>query len=469
MRKAWLVAMREFSENARTKGFWIGLLIFPILLTAGIKVPALLESKATPTRYFAVVDPGGELADVVVSAVDARYESRRNEAETLWFLEQSGKPEAERTPFEEPRRKLVAVDLPEDIDTSSPASLRAGLREYLAGEGRVEVDGESKELFAVLVIPEGFDPLAEAGDESAAEFWCTNLADDDLRDIAEQALAEEFRGREYIATGVDLAEVERINAIDPELTAKDPTKEEGEEEVSKMDELRQWAPVLFVYLLFISIFQASGMLLNSTVEEKSNRVVEVLFSSVTAWELMIGKLLGIACIGVTMLAFWFGTGYGVVILLGGADPELIDMILGVLFAPEMIAPFVAYFLLGYLMYAAVFIAIGSMCNTIKESQNFMGPIMVVSMVPLMTMVFIPKDPNGALASFLSWVPPWTPFVMMNRAAASPPLFDVVGTLLLLIVSVAVAIWAAGRIFRTGILRTGQPPRLLELAKWIRGS
>ena len=97
----------------------------------------------------------------------------------------------------------------------------------------------------------------------------------------------------------------------------------------------------------------------------------------------------------------------------------------------------------------------------------MGPIMVIMMVPLLTMVFIARDPNGALAVVLSWIPPYTPFVMMNRAAASPPAFDVYGTLVLLVISVAVSIWLSGRIFRIGILRTGQPPKLMELITWLR--
>jgi ABC-type Na+ efflux pump permease subunit len=88
-------------------------------------------------------------------------------------------------------------------------------------------------------------------------------------------------------------------------------------------------------------------------------------------------------------------------------------------------------------------------------------------VPLITMVFIPKDPNGTLATVLSWIPLYTPFVMMNRAAADPPMFDQVGTMVLMVVSVVVVLWLSGKIFRRGILRTGQPPKLLELVRWIK--
>ena len=135
----------------------------------------------------------------------------------------------------------------------------------------------------------------------------------------------------------------------------------------------------------------------------------------------------------------------------------------------MIPVFIMYFILGYLLYSALFLSIGSVCNTLKEAQNLMGPVMLIMMVPMVTMMFIPKDPNGTLARVLSWIPLYTPFTMMNRAAAHPPMIDQVGTLILLLVSVVVAMWLAGRIFRIGILRTGQPPKFRELLSWLKTS
>jgi ABC-type Na+ efflux pump permease subunit len=114
------------------------------------------------------------------------------------------------------------------------------------------------------------------------------------------------------------------------------------------------------------------------------------------------------------------------------------------------------------------LALGSICNTLKEAQNYMGVITMIMLVPVLTMMFIPKDPNGTVATVLSWIPFYTPFIMMNRAAADPPWFDLIGTMLLLLASTALALWLAVKIFRIGVLRTGQPPRLLELVRWLRG-
>jgi ABC-type Na+ efflux pump permease subunit len=95
--------------------------------------------------------------------------------------------------------------------------------------------------------------------------------------------------------------------------------------------------------------------------------------------------------------------------------------------------------------------------------------MIIMIVPLITMMFIPKDPNGTLATIMSWIPLYTPFVMMNRAAADPPLFDRVGTLILLLGTTVGVLWLTGKVFRVGILRTGQPPKLMELFRWLRST
>ena len=109
--------------------------------------------------------------------------------------------------------------------------------------------------------------------------------------------------------------------------------------------------------------------------------------------------------------------------------------------------FLLCFLLGYLIYAGLFLSIGALCNDIKEAQNLQGPMMLIMMVPLFTMIFINRDPHGTLATILTWIPLYTPFTMMNRAAADPPLMEMVGATLLMIATALLLLWSAGRILR----------------------
>ncbi len=525
MRYAFLVALREFAENVKTKGFWIGIFIFPVLIYVSVSAGSWLE-KTKPVRNFVLVDQSGSFDGPVQTALDRLYqravmkglvayvtanlrggaagdlESLPADPEGLITKWSSDNPElvdaflrdgglapalaeaksvlrADAPSFQEPKRPFRRVDLPAGIEASlPPTELAEALKPYLRGDRAIEVDGEPAELFAAVLVPAdiaertvrpGSPPLTPEAEKLGIQYWSSNLADEELKDEIERAVNEEIRRREYEARGVDSAVASAVQRTHLPFASLDPKKRAGQETVSLADRIRQWAPVGFVYVLWIAIFTVAQMLLNNTIEEKSNRIIEVLLSSVTASELMIGKLLGIAAVGLTMVGAWLFSMFAVLQIKAGSEAEIASQLLAVLKSSGLLSAFVVYFLLGYLLYAGAFLAIGSVCNTLKEAQNMMGPIMVIMIVPLITMMFIPKDPNGTLATVLSWIPPYTPFVMMNRAAADPPLFDRVGTLVLLVVSVVLVLWLCGRIFRAGILRTGQPPKLLELVRWMKGA
>ncbi len=460
MKYAWLVAVREYLENIQTKGFWVGIAFVPILAFASVKVPMLLK-KAKPMRHFAVVDPSGQFAAIVDAAIEQHYERKKGEELNAWRAQLEADPTT--PPFEPPRAYYKRVALPAEVEGAPPEEIPRLLRPWLVGERQIEVDGAPQELFALVVLPE-----SELLLKSRIEYWCTNLADNELRHALARGVAEELKSREYVSSGVDRRKIERIAELEVDLDEKDPRKAEGEEAVDPLASFRQWAPLGFVYVMFIAIVTIAQMLIASTIEEKSNRIVEVLLSSVTPAELMFGKLLGVAGVGLTMLAAWGASIWGVLSYFvgGGKAKEYASILLDA----SLLAPFLVYFVLGYALYASILLALGSLCNTLKDAQNFMAPVMMVLMVPLLTMTFVARDdPNGPLAVFLSWVPVFTPFVMMNRAAAHPPVLDVIGTGVLLVTTIIFTVWLAGRIFRNGILRTGEPPRLLELLRLVRSS
>jgi ABC-2 type transport system permease protein len=509
-------------ENVKTKGFWIGISIFPLLIFASIRVPILLEKHATPARYYVLVDQSGQFEKIVDTAMERvrlkrlitalsefAMQNARAKAGTATnkpvkadlekmpapnnkamedfldgfadtnpqaidnFTSQGGKEaflqqvkplvRTNAPAFKEPKGRFVRLPLPDGTRTNlSISNIVQQLRPYLRGQQHLQVDGKDVELYAAILIPADIEKkVVRPGDVAALapgkkdgiQYWSSNLADQSLR--------------EYETRGMDTATIRKIERTYAPVATLNPKKEEGQETVSMADYIRQYAPSAFVYLLWVAIFSIAQMLLNNTIEEKSNRIVEVLLSSVTPGELMTGKLLGIAAIGITMISAWIGALIGILAWRAGPETEFASQVLTVLRTSNLLPAFAFYFLFGYLMYAAVIMALGSVCNTLKEAQNFMGVITMMMMVPLLTMMFIPKDPNGALARVLSWIPIYTPFVMMNRATADPPLFDLAGTMVLMVVSTLVALWASAKVFRIGVLRTGQPPRLLELLRWLR--
>jgi ABC-2 type transport system permease protein len=522
MRYALLVAWREYAENAKTRGFWVGIFLFPFILLLSIQVPILIEQKATPVRYYILVDPSRSLAPAIEAALEKSYEQQMlaalkdyarkhalpltnspaprpgpsledlngEDARSLeTFVAKGGRdfflaqleprlrPGA--APFREPRRLFQQVKLPPAINPKAELSTIADdLKPYLRHDKLVEANGAAVPLAAAILIPPELEdqivrpqsrspPAAArpAATPRQIQYWSANASDNRFRDEVERAVNAEVRRREYLARGIDAGVIQQIERTYVPFVSLNPKKEKGLEAMGAADLIRQWAPSAFVYLLWVAIFTVMQMLLTNTIEEKSNRIIEVLLSSVTPGELMMGKLLGIAAIGLTMVGAWVAALYGVLSWKSGGGPEFTGQILLVLRTSSLLPLFAVYFLLGYLMYAAFILSLGSVCNTLKEAQSYMGAMTLLMIVPLLTLAFIPKDPNGPLARVLSWIPFYTPFIMMNRATADPPLIDLAGTLVLLLAATTGALYLAGRIFRIGILRTGQPPKIVEMLRW----
>jgi len=536
MKYALLVAWREFIEGAKAKGFWLGILMMPAMLFLSIQAPIWLEQKATPVRYYVLVDQSGSFAPVVEAALDKAYQrqvfeslneyARKNAAspdspamagqapgpsdpeednprsvenfissggkeQFLKQLQPRLKPNA--PPFTEPRRFFRQVPLPDGISANAEvSSLAEALKPYLRGEKHVEVNGQSAELIAAILIPKnikehiqrppglaavsGSNHVATAGNagsdvtaQSSIQYWSVNASETRLRDDIERSINSEVRRREYLARGMDGVAIRQVEQTSIAFASLNPKKEKGKEAINTTDIIKQWTPSGFVYLLWLAIFVIVQMLLNNTIEEKSNRIIEVLLSSVTPGELMMGKLLGIAATGLTMICAWMLALFGILSWKSGGTSQIAGQLLVVLKTSNLVPLFSIYFLLGYLMYAAFILSIGSVCNTIKEAQSYMGVLTMVMMVPLMTMTYIPRDPNGPIARLLSWIPIYTPFTMMNRASADPPLVDMVGTMTLLVGTTVLALWMCGKVFRIGILRTGQPPKIIEMLRWATRS
>jgi ABC-2 type transport system permease protein len=520
MKYSLLVAWREYSESVKAKGFWIGILVMPAMLFFSLQVPVWLNKKAAPVRYFTIVDQSGSFAPVLESKVETSYQKMvfgalneyarkyclpkadANSNPTLSspplptsvevfiaaggkesFLKQLAPRLKPGVPsFEEPRRLLRSVKAPAGVSLDGDInSVAEALKPYIRGAKKINVDEQWVDLSAAVLIPKDIekhivrpgkrDPdrarpaPGPLGTEQQVQYWSINAADSELHDEIENALKTEVQRREYLERGLDAALVREVEQTYAPLVRLNPKKEKGKEIFSSADSLKQWLPSGFVYLLWLANMVTTGMLVSSTIEEKSNRIVEVLLSSVTPGELMRGKLMGIAAIGLTMVSAWMVALFGLLSWKAGGAGGMAGQMLTVLKGSNLIFLFALYFILGYLMYAGFYLSVGSVCNTLKDAQSYTSLLTMVMMVPLLTMTFIPRDPNGTLARFLSWIPIYTPFVMMNRAAADPPLVDLIGTFVLLMVAAVAAIWMAAKIFRIGILRTGQPPKVIEMLRW----
>lgn len=494
-RRMLLVARREVLENVRTKGFWIGLLLLPVLLSLSIGVPIWLRGRSA-VRDFAVIDRSGWLGAAV--AVEAERSDLERLFRTGLRLRRVGKdlsawPDSVIALIEDgnadpailARRVAAAIPgdgHPEDAEvlawwrgaraaklrTLETSLARARFREVsLSGAPAEAETAAAREvgadrLFAFFVIGE----RPEAG-PAGCRYVSKNLTDEDLPEWFGRLATEAVRARRFGAAGVDPAAAGAILA--PLAFQPRKVDETGAEtDVAARDTARQWLPVAFVYLLWLAVFVAAQMLLSNTIEEKSGRILEVLLSSVSPLELMSGKIAGIASTGLIVLGSWVAF----ILVAVKVGPSLLGVELpfdlgGLVSDPLFLASFLFYFVFGYVLIAAIVAGIGSLCTTIKEAQNLWTPVMLVLIIPLLSMEPIGRDPNGPLARILSFIPPFTPFVMMNRAAGPPPLWEYLATTVIMIASTVLVFFGAAKVFRVGVLMTGKPPRLREILRLLR--
>jgi len=210
-------------------------------------------------------------------------------------------------------------------------------------------------------------------------------------------------------------------------------------------------------MLFLLIITSGQMLVRSVIEEKSNRIVEVLVSSCSPTQLMAGKVLGLSALGLTQMAFWGLIGVAASVQFGMNIIDISNALLLVL-----------YFILGYLLYAAVFIGVGSPLNTEQEAQQVTSYLVMLLIVPIVLAIPAMKEPNATWIKVLTFFPLLTPTMMALRIPIQmPALWEILATVGLLLLSIYLAMVAAGRIFRIGILVTGKSPRLGEILRWIK--
>lgn len=435
MKRTLLIARREYVAYAKTVGFWLSLLAFPLFAVLGGGIPLLIRS-AEPIKAVAIVEEGPQasgLAAVVQSALKAEQDRINQRAQDAAAKGQAG---AGRAVASLGGPKIRLVPAPATIaDASAGPSRDQAIRHAL---DKSTPDDQRLDAVVFLTRQDG---------RPAAQVWTGRANDSDVGDFVRSALRTGYREEMLVSAGVAPALVEQIESFRPDVKAFSPNAASGGE-VSMRDRLPSFIGLGAGFLLWSLVLTGASILLNSVMEEKSNRILEVLLSSASATEILTGKVLGVAFLTLTVLAAWGGLG-GFVLL--SAAPQTAVQVGQVLLHQGLVFYFIAYMVGGYLMYAVLFAAIGAFCETPRDAQTLMGPIMMVLIVPIMVMQMALTSPDAPVVKILSWIPFFTPFLMSARAPSDPPLIEIILTLIGMFATAALMVWIAGRAFRAGAL------------------
>ena len=434
------VAWREFAQTVFTKAFLLSVVAMPLLgVLAFTLIPMLLPEGPPPLRgEIVVLDPGGTVAESFSKRLDRVLNAGDSATDDDASLVGRLVEEQERAVFS---GSSISVRL--ETDPAEVESLKRSLR-----------DGDT---VAILEIARA------AGDDpsrSAIESWTMNIPSGLparqvvlLERIAEGSAVE-------VSVALEGEDVERLRALLKPPPGRTMRLADDGGEAPERVEAKMLIPMGFMLLLWVSVVTSANYLLMSTIEEKSNRVMEVLLSAISPLQLMAGKILGYGLVGAILCG-----AYGGLAITGLAAAALLDLV-----PAGHLALFGVYFVMAYFMIASLLAAVGSAVSELRDAQSLMGPVMLVMVVPLILWLPISEDPNGLLATVASFVPPLTPFVMILRTTGSAEpvaIWQIVATILWGAATTVGMVWIAARIFRVGVLMQGKPPTPLELLRWVR--
>lgn len=432
-----IIIGREFNERVRKKSFIITTLLMPVLMIALMVAPALImEYSQGDAKQIAVIDDSGLVAPQLESDETIRFE-------------------AIGSSVEEARKEL-------------------------------------KDHFAVLHI--GSDILENPAAVRLYANSSTSITlEEGLRGQIERILEAE-KLKHYNIENLD----QIMAQIETHVTMQTIRNDKAEEQQSSSSSIV--ATVLgyilgFVLYMFLLIYGA--MVMQSVIEEKNSRVLEVMVSSVRPFDLMLGKILGVASVAVLQVAIW-----GVLICGGGAllvpqlmptevmagveamqqgmpeaaaamgdlDPDMLQAVAAMTDMGYIVKIFVCLLLFvfgGYLLYSAMFAAIGSAVDSIQDAQQLQTPVTLPIILALLMMLAVINDPNSSVAFWFSMIPLTSPIVMMARIPYDIPMWEIALSLVLLYASFVFMVWLAAKIYRVGIFMYGKKPTLKELWKWMR--
>ena len=426
MKKMFLVVRQEYLNRVRTKGFLIGTLVIPVVMGLLILLPLLLDRVGQEgPRTFAVIDSSG----VIYPQLAGAFPDTTDTGELRYRFED-----------------YLRVHSPESdwVATLSDETMKG------------TIDG-------FFVVPQSFQ---EGGDE--VRFYAQNVSDMERNRRFHRALEGMARRVRIKASGLTEEQIGEILAPAGFTTYR----VRGVGEAKKDNGQTFGLAYVFSFIFYISLFMYGLATLRTTLEEKTGRTAELMVSHVRPIHLMGGKILGVGGVGLTQLGIWFLVAALIItqgVALPGGMASAVAQLESMAPSPGVVAIFFIYFVLGFLFYSGMFVAIGAMVNSETEAQQMQTPVtMPIVLAFMVSIVLGIRSPDGTIVVVLSMIPFISPILMVVRACVlMPPFWQIALSIGLLVLGTWLSIWTAARIFRTGLLMYGKRPSLPELLRWIR--
>ena len=412
MNKIFAIARWEFLEKVKTKTFIISLIITPIIIIGFSVIPTLLGNQETErTKIIGMLDSSEVFFDAFKAEIEKFRLQNGHLAYVLINLTEKGKSNPELVKYAD--NSTLQRNISGFLFISS--YVKDSIKIQYRSQDRINLSDVSKfeEVFKIILIK---IQLKEKG---------------------------------YNIDGLNFID----DPVNIERVTIDTSGEEGKKDFLTVF----FSSFIFILLLMMMVIYSGQMLVRSLIEEKSNRLIEVLVSSCTPDELLAGKILGLSSLGLTQIIIWALIGIG---LIGGSviPPEIFSNV-GIM---------LVYFILGFLFFTTLFVGIGSIVNTEQEAQLLTTYLSLILMFPIIVAVPAIQNPDALILKIFSFIPFTIPSVMLLRVnVAEVPAEDIWLTILILLLSTILMIKISAKIFRVGALMHGSKPTLREIINWIK--
>ena len=432
MRNIKYIFLREYLERVRTKAFVITTVLTPLIFAVIFGLPILLATRGgNQTQKVAVAQAAGQTS--IVPVLRSRLERR---------------PQAPRPDLQ--RNTGVSIPGFEFQPVEVAAGHESETRERLISEVRAgRLDG--------CLWFEG-DPTAGG----RIEYSGRNVTDLIALRTLEQAVSSAVVQLRLVSRGIPADDVQRLVKSVQMRTVR--VSDKGVREERGITFIISF---FFLMVLYMTLMLYGVAVMRSVIEEKTSRVFEVLLSSVKPMELLAGKILGVAAVGLTQYAVWIL----MALVAGGGMIGSLRTQMGEISVPaSLLFYFALFFLLGYLLYSTMFAALGAVVNSEQEAQQLQMTVMWFLIIPMLVAQLVIRAPNSTAAVVLSLIPFFTPMLMFLRInLITPPAWQVALSIALLLATNLAVLWLSARIYRVGILMYGKRPTLPELVRWVRAA
>ncbi len=437
MKKVFLIIEREFLSRVKKKSFIITTLLVPILMAALMIVPFYVQSiKDTEQKNIMVIDHSGIAQQALENSAELNF-------------------------------------------TFSPEASIDSIKQNFQKEG----------LYAVLTIGE------IENKQPAVELYSFKQPNLDVQKTIERSLKKTIETEKLKAYNIEGLDTIMTN-IKTDLSIKTFVWDESGNEKASNTAIYMGISYILSFLIYMFIFMFGTLVMRSVIEEKANRIVEVIISSVKPFQLMLGKIIGVASVGLLQFMIWVLLTLGILVAAQGflgssgsevgnmmqgdaatqeamheisksaASSDMLSLISNINFLPIIIS-FFFFFLFGYLLYASLFAAVGSAVENETDTQQLTLPITIPLIIGFMLMLHTFQYPNSSLSFWASMIPFTSPMVMMARVPFGVPFWEIALSLTLLFGTFLAFVWFSGKIYRVGILMYGKKASLKEMWKWLK--